>query len=125
MVVTISLNDILIFVISVVGIALLVYLFVVINNINSILKNVRYIFNKQKDNIDNTITSLPEIGDNIRGITGEVKEGVHSLIVTAETIEKNITQPSRLIAGKTEIALDCVRILSDIIKVGTNYFKKK
>ncbi|MBU3161228.1 hypothetical protein KPL37_16030 [Clostridium frigoris] len=89
MAVTISLNDTLIFLLSVTGIVLLVYLASTLGNINSILKDVKYIVSKNKKNIDSTISSLPGIASNIQGITGEVREGIQTIVATSETIEKN------------------------------------
>jgi len=125
MALTISLNDALIFILSVAAITLLVYLAITLSNINSILKDVKYIVNKNKNNLDNTISSLPGIASNIGGITGEVREGIQTISTTAETIEKNISSSSSTIAGKTEIAVDYVRVLSEILKTGLNYLQKR
>ena len=123
--VTISFNDALIFILSFAGIAVLVYLAVAVNNINSILKDVKYLVNRNKNNIDNTMSSLPGIAANIKGITGELREGVQTIAATAENIEKNISKSSSSITEKTEIAVDYVQILSEIIKTGINYFAKR
>ena len=125
MVFSISLNEVLIFLFCVAGISLLVYLCIAASNINGILRDVKYLFDKNKDNIDNTISSLPDIADNIKSITGEVREGVQVVAATAESIEKNIANSSRSIAGKTEIAVDYVRVLSEVIKTGLSYLKKR
>lgn len=125
MAVTISLNDALIFLLSVAGIVLLVYLASTLSNINSILKDVKYIVNKNKNNIDTTISSLPGIASNIQGITGEVREGVQTIAATAETIEKNIANSSGSISEKAEIAVDYVQIISELVKTGINYLSKR
>ena len=122
---TISFNDALIFLLFAAGIALLVYLAITVSNINNILKDVKYIVNKNKNNIDNTISSLPAIASNIRGITGELREGVQTIAATAETIEKNIAKSSSSISEKTELAVDYVQILSELIKTGINYLSKR
>lgn len=124
MVFTISLNNVLIFILFVAGITLLVYLIITVNRINNIIKDVEYIFNKNRSNIDNTISLLPGIASNIQVITEEVKEGVQTITFTAETIEKNIGKSSGIIAEKTQVALDYVQILSEIIKAGINYLSK-
>jgi len=121
MVFTISLNDILIFMLFLTGIILLVYLIFIVNNINKILKDVAYIFNKNKNNIDNTISSLPEIASNVKGITEEVKEGVQTITFSAEAIGKT----SGIVSEKTEIVLDYVQILSELIKAGMSYLSKR
>ncbi|MCB2293556.1 hypothetical protein LGK95_08480 [Clostridium algoriphilum] len=124
MVISISFNNILIFVISILSITLLIYLIVVVKNINSVTKDVKYIFTKDKNSIDNTITSLPKIASNIETLTEDVKEGVHSIIVTSKDSEENKAQSSVSTAKKVEVALDYVLIFSEIVKVGINYFKK-
>jgi uncharacterized protein YoxC len=115
MAVTISLNDVLTFILLVAGITLLVYLVITLSNINSVLKDFKITFRKNKDNIDNTISSLPGIASNISAITGELQEGVQTIAATAEIIEKD----------KTEIAIDYVQILSEIIRSGINYLAKR
>ena len=122
---TISLNDALVFLLSVAGIALLVYLASTLSNINTILKDVKYIVSKNKNNIDSTISSLPGIASNIQGITGEVREGVQTIAATAETIERNLANSSGSISDKAEIAVDYVQIISELVKTGINYLSKR
>ena len=125
MAVTISLNDALIFLLSVTGIVLLVYLASTLSNINSILKDVKYIVSKNKNNIDSAISSLPEIASNIQGITGDVREGVQSISATSKTIERNLANSSGSISDKAEITVDYVQIISELVKTGINYLSKR
>ncbi|MBU3188783.1 hypothetical protein K9O30_06370 [Clostridium bowmanii] len=125
MVVSISLSEVLIFVLSVVGIIILIYLGFALKNINSILKDIKYIVDRNKNNLDNTIASLPAIASNVKAITGEVSEGITNIAATAETIEKNIADSSGSIVKKTEIAVDYVQVISEIIKAGINYLEKR
>jgi len=123
--VTISFNDVLTFILLVAGITLLVYLVITASNINSILKDVRVTLNKNKDNINNTISSLPGIASNISAITGELQEGVQTIAATAEIIEKNISNSSGKLTEKADIAVDSVQILSEIIRSGINFFAQR
>ena len=125
MVVTISLNDVLIFILSVAAITLLVYLAITLSNINSILKDVKYIVSKNKNNIDSTISSLPGIASNIQGITGEVREGVQTIAATSKTIERNLANSSGSISEKAEMTVDYVQIISELVKTGINYLSKR
>lgn len=125
MAVTISLNDVFTFILLVVGITLLVYLVITVGNINSVIKEIKYTLRKNKDNIDNTISSLPGIASNISAITGELQEGVQTIASTAEIIEKNIGKSSGKLTEKTEIALDYVQILSEVIRSVINYIAKR
>ena len=125
MAVTISLNDVFIFILLVACITLLVYLVITVGNINSVLKEVKYTLRKNKDNIDNTISSLPGIASNISAITGELQEGVQTIASTAEIIEKNIAHSSSKMTEKAEIAIDYVQILSETIRAGINYLAKR
>jgi len=125
MAVTISFNEVLTFILLVAGITLLVYLVITASNINSILKDVRVTLNKNRDNINNTISSLPGIASNISAITGELQEGVQTIATTAEIIEKNISNSSGKMTEKADIAVDSVQILSEIIRSGINYFAQR
>lgn len=123
MTITVSLNDVLLFILSIAGIALLLYLAIALNNINSILKDVRYIFNKNKNDINDTITSLPGIAANIKGTTEEIREGMQTLAATAKTFERNMSLNS--IAERNVTAVDYVQIISEIIKTGINYLQNR
>lgn len=125
MAVTISLNDVFTFILLVAGITLIVYLVITVGNINSVIKEIKYTLRKNKDNIDNTISSLPGIASNISAITGELQEGVQTIASTAEIIEKNIGKSSGKLTEKTEIALDYVQILSEVIRSVINYLAKR
>lgn len=125
MTVTISLNDVFTFILLVAGITLIVYLVITVGNINSVIKEIKYTLRKNKDNIDNTISSLPGIASNISAITGELQEGVQTIASTAEIIEKNIGKSSGKLTEKTEIALDYVQILSEVIRSVINYIAKR
>ena len=125
MAVTISFNEVLTFILLVAGITLLVYLVITASNINSILRDIKVTLRKNKDNIDNTISSLPGIAFNISAITGELQEGVQTIAATAEIIEKNISNSSGKLNEKTEIAIDGVQIVSEIIRSGMNYLAKR
>ncbi|HEY8889637.1 MAG TPA: hypothetical protein VIM70_05245 [Clostridium sp.] len=125
MAVTISFNEVLTFILLVTGITLLVYLVITASNINSILRDIKVTLRKNKDNINNTISSLPGIAFNISAITGELQEGVQTIAATAEIIEKNISNSSGKLNEKTEIAIDGVQIVSEIIRSGMNYLAKR
>jgi len=125
MAVTISFNEVLTFILLVAGITLLVYLVITASNINSILRDIKVTLRKNKDNINNTISSLPGIAFNISAITGELQEGVQTIAATAEIIEKNISNSSGKLNEKTEIAIDGVQIVSEIIRSGMNYLAKR
>ena len=103
MAVTISLNEVLTFIFLVAGITLLVYLVITASNINSILRDMKVTLRKNKDNIDNTISSLPGIAFNISTITGELQEGVQTIAATAEIIEKNISNSSGKLTKKLKL----------------------
>ncbi|HEY5563825.1 MAG TPA: hypothetical protein VIK72_19080 [Clostridiaceae bacterium] len=125
MVVTLSLNDVLMFILSIAGITLLIYLVISINNINRVIKDVKYILEKNKNSIDVTIASLPAIASNIKSISGDVREGMLTIASSVETLEKNIDKSSGRVTEKTEMALDYVQVLSEVIKVGLSYLKKR
>ena len=125
MAITISFKDALAFILSISGTALLIYLAIAVSNLNGILMDVKSIVNKNKTIIDNTISSLPAIASNVKLITGEIRDGVSTIASTAETIQENISRSSGSITEKTDIAVDYIRILSELIKTGTRYISKR
>lgn len=128
---TVTLNDILIFLASIAGIVLLVYLALTAIKLNRILTDVKYIVDKNKDNIDSIMVSLPRITTNVQGITtnvqditGELNDGVKAIGKTAETIEKSLLRTSRKVKNKTENIVDYIQLVGEITRKVTRLFKK-
>nr|WP_312579512.1 hypothetical protein [Sedimentibacter sp.] len=123
--ITISLNQIITFILYASGFAVLVYLTICIRNINFFLKELRLLVETNRKNIDSTMDSLPVIASDIKSITGDVRESVVTLTDTAENIQKNISDSSSTVAEKAEIAIEYVQVLGQIAKMGIDYFGNK
>ena len=64
-----TLSDLLTFFLSVAGILVLVALFLTLLKVFKILKSVSEVLEKNREEIDSTISSLPEVMENVNGIT--------------------------------------------------------
>lgn len=71
--ITISLGDILQLALGGAGVVLLIYLVIMIKNLNTVLSEAKSLITKNRANLDKTIQSLPDIAENVESITGGVK----------------------------------------------------
>jgi len=74
MTVTISLSQFAISILIICTIILIVYLIVTLSKLNTTIKSVNYFIDANRDNIDKSIKSFPDICDNVNCITKSVKE---------------------------------------------------
>lgn len=123
--ITISINQIITFFLYAAGFAVLIYLTISIKNHNSFLKELRFLVESNRKNIDSTMDSLPIIASDIKSITGDVREGVVALTNTAESIQKNLSDSSSSVSEKTEIAIEYIQIAGQVVKMGIDYFGNK
>lgn len=123
--ITISINQIITFFLYAAGFAVLIYLTISIKNHNSFLKELRFLVESNRKNIDSTMDSLPIIASDIKSITGDVREGVVALTNTAESIQKNLSDSSSSVSEKTEIAIEYIQIAGQVVKMGIEYFGNK
>lgn len=122
---TLTLNGVLIFLASIAGIVLLIYLIMTAIKLNRILKDVKDILDKNKNNVDSIMISLPKISSNIEGITGELNDGVQSIASTVGTIEKSMVKTTKAMEEKTENIVDYIYVVTDVVKAIIGMFQKK
>ncbi|NLU52535.1 MAG: hypothetical protein GXX10_06695 [Clostridiaceae bacterium] len=75
----ISLRELLILIVSVLGSLLIVYLIMALSNLIKALRNINDIIEENKDDIRMSVVKLPEITDNAAKITGMVKDNLESI----------------------------------------------
>jgi methyl-accepting chemotaxis protein len=123
--ITISINQIITFFLYTAAFAVLVYLTISIRNINFFLKELRLLVETNRKNIDSTMDSIPVIASDIKNITGDFREGVVIITKTAEDIQKNLSDSSNTVLDKTEIAIEYIQVVGQVVKTGLDYFNNK
>ncbi len=122
---TIDLGDILLFLLCVAGIVFLIYLTVLIRNVIKLVKDANALIDKNRPNIDLTMSTLPGISANIESITTDVKQGVVTVTNTAERIETNLTNSAAGVVDKTEMAIDYVQVVAQLIRSALSLMDSK
>lgn len=122
---TITLNDILIFLLSAAGLTLLIYLISAVIKLNKVLNDIKSTLDKNKSNIDSVMASLPEIAKNVNEITGDLNHGVQAIASTAENIGHSVTKASASMEEKAENVVDYIQVAGEMIKAIIGLFKKR
>ncbi len=93
------------------GCVAIVYLILVLKNLNEFLKNIKKLINDNSSNITTTVTKLPgvvdnvnEISDNIKDVTEVITDTTADFIVAKESVKSNV-----------EIATDILHIVKNVI----------
>lgn len=122
---TVNLGEIMIFLLCLAGIVFLVYLTVLIKNVVKLVKDANALIDKNRPNIDLTLSTLPGIGANIESITTDVKQGVVTVTNTAERIENNLANSAAGVVDKTEMAIDYVQVIAQLVRSGLSFMESK
>jgi uncharacterized protein YoxC len=71
--ITFTLSDLGIALLMIAGLVLIVYLIITLVNINKTIKNVNLLIDDNRENINKTVSTVPEICGNVNDITSSVK----------------------------------------------------
>ena len=99
---TLTLQDLFRFILYMLGIGVGTYLVLILKNVNKILNQARTITEANEKSIDTTIKQLPEISENINGITKEAKVVLNQLTPEINGLVKNANSISGNISSITE-----------------------
>lgn len=87
---TITLEDLMIFIVFLLAIGLGVFLIIAIKNIVNILKKINKIVDENEKSIDTILKETPLIMENVNKITADVQETVESVKPSVTSIIKNV-----------------------------------
>lgn len=99
---TLTLQDLFKFILYMLGIGVGTYLVLILKNVNKILNQARTITEANEKSIDTTIKQLPEISENINGITKEAQVVLNQLTPEINGLVKNANSISGNISSITE-----------------------
>lgn len=101
-----------------------IYGFFIFNNLNAILKNIRYLQTKHLSNIDQSLTMIPSIVKNIDTAALHVNEGVEKVTEAVDQVGYTISETVINVSEGTKEAAEYLKIISDIIKVIISHFRR-
>ena len=110
---TITIQELLTFIIYLLGIGLLVYLIMLIKNANKLVLKARRIVEENEREIDTTLKQLPEISVNINDITEDVKKLIQTVSPEVRDLITNTSSITDKLDTTSEKVFDAVDLVSD------------
>lgn len=147
---TITVKELLTFILYILGIGLLGYLVVLIKNANKIISKARKILEENEEEIQTTLEQLPDISTNVNCISEDLREliedispEVTDIVTNANSITEKLDDTSDNVLGAIDVvtesvtdaalaiesnvrnAADYIQLVMDIIEIVKNAFKGK
>ncbi len=93
------------------GCVAIVYLILVLKNLNEFLKNIKKLINDNSSSITTTVTKLPGVVDNVNDISDNIKDVTE--VVTDTTADFLVAKES--VKSNIEIVTDIINIIKSVI----------
>ena len=111
---TITVGQLLILLMSILGVGVLGYLLILLMKANESLKNIQQVISKNEKHIDESLERIPRVLEHVQGITKNVDQ---SMVHVQSTIE-NVSDVSEYVTDMVEgINEDVVEPLKEIFKL--------
>lgn len=117
---TLTIQDLLKFILFLLGIGVLTYLIIILRNLSKILGQVRIIADENAKEIDTTIKQLPEISENVNAITKEAKDTLINLQPEINGLLHNVNSISTKVEGITNLIDDTTHKVGDTVGIVTD-----
>ncbi|SMB85765.1 hypothetical protein SAMN00017405_1669 [Desulfonispora thiosulfatigenes DSM 11270] len=101
-----------------------VYLILTLTQVYAIVKNVRSFLDLNRSNLDQIMDKLPSVVSNVDDAANDLKNGVARASDAVESIGDSITDTVSSVTVGTREAAEYVKIISEIVKVIINTWKK-
>lgn len=105
-------------------VGLSIYAFFIFNNLNAILKNIRYLQTKHLSNLDQSLSIIPNIVKSIDTAALHVNEGVEKVTEAVDRVGDTISETVISVSDGTKEAAEYLKIISEIVKVVISHFRK-
>ncbi len=122
---TVSLGDLALFVLFVLGVAVLVYLIMTLRNLSSLIRRSDQLLEKNADNIQVSLDLLPEVVENVHEITGTLRDGVDKAETAIDHIGGSLSEAVATVAtGAGSIAV-YTKIIREMIHIVTRIMSSR
>lgn len=112
---TLTIQDFFRLILYLLGIGALVYIIVLIKNLNNAITGIKNILNRNEKEIDTTIKQLPYIAQNINSISEEAKNFVKSVSPEAEKLVSNASSLSEKLDNTSSKVFNAINEVSESI----------
>ena len=123
MTITLSLADLGMFILFLLLLTVGIFFIITLVNINGLVKKARNIVDKNEDNINQTLHSLPMVMNNVHETTTVVNEGLHKAEETIDLLTESIIDTASTVSSNTNSIISYVSFFSEIIRGAMDMFK--
>ncbi|HKJ64057.1 MAG TPA: hypothetical protein VJ969_01550 [Desulfopila sp.] len=121
---TLTLEGIFLIVLGLLGLAIGIYLLVVLKNANRLIQNANKALEDNKTNIDHVLDHLEELSGNTAHFSGEVKKQFEKNEVLVSSMLKTGADSMLLVNDATSRIRTLVANFNDIVTLANNLIKK-
>ncbi len=121
---TLTLEGIFLIVLGLLGLAIGIYLLVVLKNANRLIQNANKALEDNKTNIDHLLNHLEELSGNTAHFSGEVKKQFEKNEVLVSSMLKTGADSMLLVNDATSRIRTLVANFNDIVTLANNLIKK-
>lgn len=100
------------------------YLIIMIKNINLFVRELRETFHKSRKNIEETARELPEIADNLKKTSIDLRAGAQRTEKTLEVLSENITEAAVTVNRTADSITTYSVLITEIVKGMMEVFGK-
>lgn len=102
-----------------------IYTFIMLMNLNGILKKVKELLEKNMSNIDKTLDKLPSIANSIDDVASDVKTGVEKVSEAVEIVGDTVSETVLSVSDGAFEAVEYLKIIAEVVKIFMKTFMKK
>ncbi|MDW7670902.1 MAG: DUF948 domain-containing protein [Bacillota bacterium] len=99
---TITVGELLVVLLSILGVGVLAYLIVLLMKVNESLKSIQQIVNKNEKHLNETLERIPRVLENVEGITGNVDKSMVHVQTTIENVSEVTDYATDMVKGINE-----------------------
>ncbi|SHJ70599.1 hypothetical protein SAMN02745227_00510 [Anaerobranca californiensis DSM 14826] len=121
----ISLTDLAWFILFSFAVAISVLLIIALANVIGTIKKINTILEKNENNINETLSTLPKVMDNVHQSTEVIKDGLFKTEDTIDALTTTVFNTTHSVHNKTETFLNYIVIVAELAKGLYEYFVNK
>ncbi|SES68604.1 hypothetical protein [Anaerobranca gottschalkii] len=121
----ITLTDLAWFIIFSFAVAISILLIIALAHLIGVIKKINTILDKNGDNIDKTLKTLPKVMDNVNEATEIIKDGLYKTEDTIDALSTTVFNTASSVQNKTETLLNYIIIVAEFAKGIYEFFVNK
>ncbi len=120
----ISVKDLISFILFLLGATAVLYLVIVLHNVNKLVKQVSLVIADNKTNIDKTMEVMPEVANNLNSTVVSIKGTVDRTGNIIDNFEGTVSEVAASFEDTSESIIDVIKASINVIKTIMSLFSK-